>query len=53
MSLGGGIDLRVKSPIAIRLMQVDNFGLYYSSVKYWHKGFRLSAGIQLKFGRVD
>jgi len=61
LTLGGGLDVRLKnkSPLALRLVQVDYMGLRstastaYGNMTAWRKGLVLSFGLVLNLGKAS
>ncbi|MBZ5496391.1 MAG: hypothetical protein LAP85_08310 [Acidobacteriia bacterium] len=54
MMFGGGIDVRLKGPLAVRAIQADYTGLRMPGSTFapalWEKGLRLSFGLNLRLG---
>ena len=55
MALGGGIDFKLKGPLAVR-GQLDYVGFRIppataGSLPFWNKGFRFSGGLSLRLGK--
>jgi hypothetical protein len=50
ITFGGGLDARLKGPVAVRVVQLEYMGLRSSGT--WQKGLGISAGLVLNLGKA-